>query len=99
MTAAMARFAGTSHHVSNIEVSFDGPDRAVSVTYLIAWHRSPDPAVADFTMYGRYYDTFVRTSEGWRIAARRLRSAGTATIPASELAQERFESIGRRPVH
>src|SRR5712691_8063634 len=29
-------FAATSHHVSNIRIIFEGPDRARSVTYLYA---------------------------------------------------------------
>src|ERR1043165_5154911 len=35
-------FAATSHHVSNIRISFDGPDGASSVTYLYAGHRYRD---------------------------------------------------------
>jgi len=35
-------FAATSHHVSNIQLDFDGPDRATGVTYLYAWHRYRD---------------------------------------------------------
>ena len=35
-------FAATSHHVSNIQITLEGGDRARSVTYLYAWHRYVD---------------------------------------------------------
>ena len=69
-------FAATSHHVSNIEIAFDGPDRASGITYLYAWHRyrvgSPDGE-----LWGRYHHRFERTPDGWRIARLVLKAAGS----------------------
>jgi uncharacterized protein (TIGR02246 family) len=69
-------FAATSHHVSNIQLAFDGPDRATGVTYLYAWHRYRDGA-PDGELWARYHHRFERTAAGWRIAELVLRAAGT----------------------
>jgi len=69
-------FAATSHHVSNIQVTFDGPDKAESVTYLYAWHRYVDGS-PDGELWGRYRHGFVRTEYGWRINRLLLQAAGT----------------------
>jgi ketosteroid isomerase-like protein len=71
----LPRFAATSHHVSNIEVSFETPDTARAVTYLYAWHRYPDGS-PDAHLWAQYHDRFVRTAAGWRIAERVLKVAG-----------------------
>jgi hypothetical protein len=66
------RFARTSHHLSNVQVAFDGPDRATGVCYVLAWHRFPATAgVPDGWLFARYLDVYRRTSEGWRIHERR----------------------------
>jgi ketosteroid isomerase-like protein len=69
-------FAATSHHASNIQVRFDGPDRAESVSYLYAWHRYRDGS-PDGHLWGRYHHRFERTDAGWRISELVLRAAGT----------------------
>lgn len=69
-------FAATSHHVSNIRISFDGPDAARSVTSLYAWHRYVDGS-PDGQLWGRYRHRFERTDVGWRIAELVLEAAGT----------------------
>ncbi len=38
----MWRWARTSHHLSNVQIAFDGPDLARSVSYVLAWHERPD---------------------------------------------------------
>jgi len=68
-------FAATSHHVSNIRLTFEGPDRARGVTYLYAWHRYVDGS-PDGELWGRYRHRFERTDAGWRIAALVLEAAG-----------------------
>jgi uncharacterized protein (TIGR02246 family) len=68
-------FAATSHHVSNIQITFDGPDAATGVTYLYAWHRYRDGS-PDGELWGRYHHRFRRTEDGWRIAELVLRAAG-----------------------
>jgi ketosteroid isomerase-like protein len=69
-------FAATSHHVSNIQLTFDGADRATGVTYLYAWHRYRDGS-PDGELWGRYHHRFERTRDGWRIAELVLTAAGT----------------------
>lgn len=69
-------FAATSHHVSNIRISFDGPDAANSVSYVYAWHRYVD-GTADGELWGRYRHRLERTAAGWRIAELVLEAAGT----------------------
>ena len=53
-------FAATSHHVSNIQLAFDGPDAATGHTYLYAWHRYRDGS-PDGELWGRYEHAFRRT--------------------------------------
>ena len=77
-------FAATSHHVSNIQVEFDGPDAATGVTYLYAWHRYRDGS-PDGELWGRYHHRFVRTAAGWRIAELVLRAAGTEHFHRSRM--------------
>jgi ketosteroid isomerase-like protein len=83
-------FAATSHHVSNIEIGFEGADRARSVSYLYAWHRYVDGS-PDGELWGRYRHAFARTREGWRISELRLEAAGTVEFHRAEM-----HPIGRR---
>src|SRR5712691_10826281 len=66
----MWRWARTSHHLSNVQIVFDGPDRATSVSYVMAWHERPDGSTA--TVLGQYHDRLLRTEASWRIAERRM---------------------------
>jgi ketosteroid isomerase-like protein len=84
------RFAATSHHVSNIQIDFDGPDCATGVTYLYAWHRYRDGS-PDGELWGRYHHRFQRVAAGWRIAALRLTAAG-----AQDFHRSRLHPTGRR---
>ncbi len=72
----LAGLAGTSHHVSNIQITFTSPDAADAFSYLIAWHLLPDRA--EFTVYGRYVDALVRTDAGWQFRSRRMLVAGAS---------------------
>jgi ketosteroid isomerase-like protein len=83
-------FAATSHHVSNIEITFDGPDRAESVAYLYAWHRYVDGS-PDGELWGRYRHAFTRTEAGWRISRLVLQAAGTVDFHRATM-----HPIGRR---
>ena len=83
-------FAATSHHVSNIRITFDGPDRAESVTYLYAWHRYVDGS-PDGELWGRYRHDFARTQEGWRISWLLLEAAGMIDFHRATM-----HPIGRR---
>ena len=66
----MWRWARTSHHLSNIQVEFEGADAARAISYVIAWHERPDGSTA--TVLGQYHDRLRRTQEGWRITERRM---------------------------
>ncbi len=68
-------FLATSHHNANVLVTFDGDDRATVLTSVYAWHR----ASHDLTprIWGYYHDVAVRTTDGWRLAERQLRIAGS----------------------
>jgi len=70
----MKRFSRSSHHLSNIQIEFHDADRASCVSYILAWHETPDGHSG--TMMGQFHDEFVRTSVGWRIATRQLRMSG-----------------------
>lgn len=90
LRTALARYARTSHHVSNIEIDFDGPDTATAQSAVIAWHRRHDGS--EWTLYGRYVDRWTRTEQGWRLAARELRAAGAVGRDDREL-----PPLGRAP--
>jgi ketosteroid isomerase-like protein len=83
-------FAATSHHVSNITITFDSADDAHAVTYLYAWHRYVDGS-PDGELWGRYHHRFVRTQSGWRIAGLVLQAAG-----AVDFHRATMHPIGRR---
>jgi ketosteroid isomerase-like protein len=83
-------FAATSHHVSNIQISFEGRDRADAVTYLYAWHRYVDGS-PDGELWGRYLHGFTRTEAGWRISRLLLQAAGMV-----DFHRETMHPIGRR---
>ena len=75
LAQGLPRFAATSHHVSNIEITFVDDDTATGITYLYAWHRYPDGR-PDAHLWARYHDRFVRGAGAWLIAERVLRVAG-----------------------
>jgi len=83
LVTALARYAKTSHHLSNIEIDFDGPDSATAQSAVIAWHRRHDGS--EWTLYGRYVDRWTRTGQGWRLAERELRAAGAVGRDDSQL--------------
>src|SRR4051812_21140298 len=57
----------SSHHVSNLEIVFESPDRALLHSYLYSWQRFAGyPDVVDRHRWARYRDVFVRTGDGWR---------------------------------
>ena len=68
-------FAATSHHVSNVRLTFEGPDEASGTTYVYAWHRYRDGS-PDGELWAQYHHRFVRTAAGWRISALVLKAAG-----------------------
>ena len=70
----MWRWQRTSHHLSNVQISFTSADEARAGSYVYAWHERPDGSTA--TILGQYKDRFVRVDGGWRIAERRMEMNG-----------------------
>lgn len=83
-------FLATSHHVSNIQIAFDDPEHAHSVSYLYAWHRYVDGS-PDGELWGRYRHSFLRNDAGWRISKLLLEAAGMV-----DFHRTRMHPIGRR---
>lgn len=84
-------FAATSHHLSNVSITFEGIDAARSLSYLDAWHRYHDGSPDGF-LWGRYLHRFRRTTDGWRITELALQAAGTV-----DFHRARMHTIGRNP--
>lgn len=82
-------FAATSHHVSNVSITFEDADTARSLCYLDAWHRYHDGS-PDGYLWGRYLHRFRRTAQGWRITELLLQAAGTV-----DFHRTRMHGIGR----
>jgi hypothetical protein len=91
LTPGVAKYAATHHYISNIEINFEGPDEANSLSYLQAWHRPADGS-DDYTLYAQYHDRWVRTPDGWRISERWLKTAGTSSRAGG---RSKLEPIGR----
>ena len=83
------RFRATSHHVSNIEITFAGEDDARSVVYLYAWHEYVDGSESE--LWGIYVHRFRRDDGRWLIAELVLQAAGTRNFHRA-----RMHPIGRR---
>jgi len=82
-------FAATSHHVSNVMITFESSDTARSLCYVDAWHRYRNRAPDGF-LWGRYLHRYRRTEAGWRITSLLLQAAGTI-----DFHRERMHGIGR----
>jgi hypothetical protein len=76
-----AFFAGTSHHVSNVVIEFQGDDEANVRSQLYAWHKY-NRERPDGVVMGQYHDIVVRTADGWRIKRRELKHVGTESYHA-----------------
>ena len=69
----------TSRHVcTNLAITLAGPDDATGVSYLVNYRHDSASGVAELPapaglpkFVGEYFDRFVRTPDGWRIAHRR----------------------------
>jgi 3-phenylpropionate/cinnamic acid dioxygenase small subunit len=80
LTSQLRDGSATSHHISNVQISFSDADHAESTCYVCAWHRMP-AAAADPIVFARYVDRLERTPAGWRIARRRMLSHGLIDFP------------------
>ena len=83
-------FEATSHHISNVSITFDGEDSAAGVAYVYAWHRYRDGS-PDGYLWAQYHNRFRLTAEGWRISELVLRAAGTLNFHRPTM-----HPIGRR---
>ena len=82
-------FAATSHHISNVMITFESSDTARSLCYVDAWHRYHNGAPDGF-LWGRYLHRYRLTEAGWRISSLLLQAAGTI-----DFHRERMHGIGR----
>ena len=80
---ALTRFTATCHTLSNIEISFESPNTANSISYVQAWHRKPSGPEDDYEVRGQYHDRWLKTEEGWRISYRKFLTMA-ATPPRPE---------------
>lgn len=80
MHLLLSTFSATSHHVSNIQITFASPDRAQGLVYLFAWHDFTKERPVGY-LWGRYSDVYERTAEGWRIAERSMHVTGHKDFP------------------
>jgi ketosteroid isomerase-like protein len=85
-------FSATSHHVSNVVIHFEDDDTAIVRSVLYAWHRYNRDR-PDGHLWGQYHDVMVRTSEGWRVRRRELRTTGVRNFHTKP---EMQTPIGRR---
>jgi len=66
------RSALIRHHVSNLQITVDGPESATGVSYFfVVSERGPDH-------WGRYRDRYRPDADRWRFAERRVRVDGFA---------------------
>jgi len=76
-------YTHTMHFVGNHDVTLDG-DNATGTVYCLAhhlWTRDDEMFVSCMAM--RYFDRYVRTADGWRIARRSMRVDWQEDRPAS----------------
>lgn len=83
-------FKTSAHHITNPRIEPDGPDEAVGVAYVYAWHvyHSDD---AEGELWGQYHCRFRRTDDGWRIAEMVLKVMGVKNFHRATM-----HPIGRR---
>lgn len=89
--AATGKYLATSHHVSTISYLRLDTTSASTISYVYAFHDTGD---VHFHIWGCYEDELVDDGERWRIAARKVRTAGAST-GASDVLPERFERYAR----
>ena len=74
LESLLVRYSWTMHCVANILIEFgDEANVAVSETYGVAMHRSPEKkAYLNLVSGFRYVDRFERREDGWRVAHRKV---------------------------
>jgi SnoaL-like protein len=72
-------FVKTSHHLTNITISFVSPDKASVNSYVQAWHWKADGTVV--VAPGSWDIEVARSGNIWRITKEKLSVVGAAIIP------------------
>ena len=91
-------FAATSHHVSNIQITFDGPDQRALRDAISTPGIATSTARPTASSGARYRHRFVRTDAGWRICELLPRGGGHGRLPPRDDAPDRPPlSTARRP--
>ena len=83
LAGAFTRYKQTSHAVTNITIEFQDTDFATAESLITAWHR--DFEGKEWTLHGRYIDTWERDRHGWRMKTREIRAAGAVNRDESRL--------------
>ena len=78
VSSALAPLDDSQHMVTNHQIRIDG-DEATGRCYLQAQHiRAGTEGGSTYTVGARYEDRYLRTADGWRIAARTIVPMWTA---------------------
>lgn len=91
---ATGKYTATSHHVSTVSFLRLEDGTASTISYVYAFHENSDQDL-HLHVWGCYEDELVDEGDRWRIAARRVRVAGTKAT-ASDALPERFERYPRQ---
>ena len=83
LQGALSRYDRTSHAITNITLEFTGTDYANAESLVTAWHRGVDGK--EWTLHGRYVDTWTRRTRGWKIQSREVIASGAAGRDESRL--------------
>lgn len=87
-------YVATSHHSSNVAITFgDSPDAATVTSSIYAWHQQPDGNQIE--IWGRYLDDVVRGPDGWVLQTRQIRAAGWRGFSVPDGVPTPFETIDR----
>jgi 3-phenylpropionate/cinnamic acid dioxygenase small subunit len=92
MSGIPTYFVATSHHISNITVSFTDADHADVRAVVYAWHRYAN-GKPDAIWLGYYQDHVVRTTAGWRIRSLEMQTTGSIDHHLAENLQIPFERL------
>jgi ketosteroid isomerase-like protein len=94
LMSALDVWSATSHHLSNVLVTFSNDQTAAASSYIYAWHRVRATG-EEQRLWGRYQDSLHRESNGWRIRERQLRSAGESGFLSPDGLPSNFERFER----
>lgn len=77
-TFERAKFVKTSHHLTNVTISFENPNLASVKAYIQAWHWRGDGSA--IIAPGEWDVKVSRTAEGWRINEESLSIVGAGLL-------------------